>query len=208
MVSRWLRAATLTLCGLVAACATSPNTRYYHLQPIGAAGEDVQTRVLGLGPIGFPDYLKRPQIVTQTQGSEVVLAEFDLWAEPLENAFVRVLASNLDGLLSGTAVTEFPFAGSLVDVDYRMPCRVVRFDVDGRGAATLEVQWLATSGEGEVLVEARRTTVTAQATDPTSYASIVAAQNETLNTLSREMAALLEPAMGPAPTARTSDSGG
>jgi uncharacterized lipoprotein YmbA len=50
---------------------------------------------IGLGPIAFPKYLDRPQIVTRTSPYELNFAEFERWSEPLDTNFSRILAENL-----------------------------------------------------------------------------------------------------------------
>ena len=175
--------------GLLSACGTSPPVRYYGLEPMAMppAGELALVTV-GIGPIRFPDYLKQPQIVTRTQGARLEIAEFDRWAEPLESAFPRTLALNLDGLLDGVMVIEYPFARAFVEADYRIIGQVVRFEVDDAGAAVLDVQWGMTRGDGEPVAKARRSRYRSAASDPGDYDSLVAALNETVTELSREMA--------------------
>ena len=50
---------------------------------------------IGIGPIRFPAYLDREQIVTRTAQNRLDISENDRWAEPLEENFTRVLSQNL-----------------------------------------------------------------------------------------------------------------
>lgn len=180
---------------LAASCASSPPVRYYGLEPmesteIHAKGE----KMIGLGPFTFPEYLNRPQIVTRTPGAELKLAEFDRWAEPIEDAFLRTVVTNVDAQLDSVIVVRFPY-GSMVQVDYRLVGRVMRFDVDQTGTAVLNVQWGAATSQGEPILDPRRSTFTARAANRDSYDSIVTALNETVEAFSRDVADALRAAL-------------
>ena len=47
---------------------------------------------LGIGPIKFPGYLDRQEIITRRGENRFMMSEHDRWAEPLEENFTRVLA--------------------------------------------------------------------------------------------------------------------
>lgn len=180
---------------LIASCASSPPVRYYGLEPIDSTRTYAKgQKTIGLGPLAFPEYLNRPQIVTRTPGAELKLAEFDRWAEPIEDAFLRTLVTNVDALLDSAVLVRFPYS-SLVKIDYRIAGRVTRFDVDETGTAVLNVQWGAKAAEGEDIVVVRRSTFTARAANRDSYDSIVIALNETVEAFSREIAEELRAAL-------------
>lgn len=185
-------AATACFVMLLVACASSPPVQFYALDSvprnIGAEGGGA---TIGLGPINFPDYLKRPQIVTRTAGSELIIDEFQRWAEPVDRSFNRVLASNVDDMLDSAVVVLFPYNMNF-RIDIRVVGRVFRFDTDSSGLAVLDVQWGAGDGKNNTLVEPRRTHYEARASDPQDYDAIVIALNETLDAFSRDMAAALE----------------
>jgi uncharacterized lipoprotein YmbA len=177
---------------LLSACASSPPVRFYALDSvprnIGAEGGGIN---IGLGPMAFPDYLKRPQIVKRTAGSEMIIAEFDRWAEPVDRSFKRILASNVDDMLEDAVVVVFPYNANF-RIDIRVIGRVFRFDTNAAGLAVLDVQWTAGDGKGQSFVEVRRSRYEATAADPQDYDAIVIALNETLNAFSRDVATELE----------------
>ncbi len=173
---------------LNASCASSPPVRYYGLESIDSTYIQAKgQKTIGLGPFAFPEYLKRPQIVTRTPGAELKVAEFDRWAEPIEDAFLRTVVTDVDTLLDSASVVSFPYS-SVIQVEYRVIGRVTRFDVDETGTAVLNVQWGAGTPEGEPLVGVRRSTFTARVANRDSYDSIVTALNETVEALSRDIA--------------------
>src|SRR5438093_13078405 len=55
---------------------------------------------LGIGPIKFPGYLDRQEIVVRSGQNRFEVSEIDLWAEPLQENFSRVLSENLAMLLN------------------------------------------------------------------------------------------------------------
>src|SRR5260370_40412935 len=64
-----------------------------------AAANGTSDLVIGIGPIGFPDYLRRPKGVTRTTPTTVALSDFDRRAEPLVRAFSPWLCEGLSRLL-------------------------------------------------------------------------------------------------------------
>ena len=183
---------------LAGACGSSPPVRYYSLDPLPGTKPDVaKPYSMGLGPIVFPEYLRRPQIVTRTVGAEIKFADFDRWSGPLAGSFQRILVQNLDQLLDEWTVVEFPY-GTLWDPQFRFQGRVTRFDTDETGLAVLNVQWGVRDLETEqMLVRIRRDEYTAQAADPGDYDSIVRALNATVEDFSRTAAVAISEQMGP-----------
>ena len=178
---------------LLGACASSPDVRFYTLDTMPAvAGVKTTSKTIGLGPLRMPDYLKRPQIVTQESGNQLAIAEYDRWAEPVERVFARTLAINVDSLLNSAIVAQFPY-NAMVEPDIRVVGRVQRFDTDETGTAILDVQWGAGDGKGGNLIAPRRGIYKAIATDPKDYGSIVRALSQTVELLSKDMAAALSP---------------
>src|SRR3954468_11900896 len=82
----------------------SPPTRLYVLTALaeadGSQGVAATSGLaLAVGPVGLPEYVDRPQIVTGDSGNELQQAFFEQWAEPLTSNLTRVLANNLSLLL-------------------------------------------------------------------------------------------------------------
>jgi uncharacterized lipoprotein YmbA len=179
----------LLLISMLAACGSSPPVRFYTLEPIpGTTSTTNVESTIGVGPMRFPEYLSRPQIVSTGAGGEVVVAEFDRWAGSAEAAFQRTFALNLNTLLENVMVIQYPFGGGLVSPDYRVIAQIARFGTDAAGTATLDVSWAMVDAEGEDYIAARRSVFTAQSESDVSYQARVSAMNETLRDFSRELA--------------------
>ena len=89
----------LSLCFLLSACVfgTSPEAKFYTLSSLGgkAVSNEYQSFV-GVNRIRLPKYIDRPQIVTQkSNSSEVVISEYNRWADSLSVLVTRTLTEDL-----------------------------------------------------------------------------------------------------------------
>lgn len=176
-------------------CARSKPTRFYILTPSPSSeptsNEPLSAKqlVLRVGPIDFPEYLDRPQIVSRTKGNRLKLAEFDRWAEPLRQTFARALTENLSGALATERVVFLPWKGD-GPVDYRITIEVLRFDCSPGGEASLIVRWTLFGPDGTELEAPRRSRIMAS-TRQTGYEGVADAMSEAVGTLSREVVAAI-----------------
>jgi hypothetical protein len=180
--------AALMFLGVVGCASTEP-ARFYTLSPLPGtqAPAAKPCLTLGLGPVNLPQYLDRPQIVTQTSAHEMKLGDFDQWAEPLEKTFARTLGENLSAFLCVEAVLEYPWKGS-ERVDYQVTVTVGRFHGMPDNSALLQAQWTVAKGDSEKTVAKRQSSIRIPV-DGSGYAALVAAQSRALEKLSGEIAA-------------------
>ena len=177
---------------LIAGCGSSPPVRYFSLDPVyesAGGGGDVQS-IVGVGQLRTPNFLFRSQMVTRSNGGELIVHDFRRWSEPLDQAIHRVVAANVDGLLDDVTVVAFPYE-SHVRTDRRVFGNVERFDVDTAGVAVLVVQWGIVDSDGNTLVLPHRARYDAPvgADDP---AASVAALNRVLAAFSKDVAGELD----------------
>lgn len=175
------------LSGCLPGAKTDPS-RFYLLRST-AMGEPVlggRKVSVGVGPVALPQYLDRPQIVTQTAGNQLNVSEFNRWAEPLTDNFSRVMANNLGLLLGTDQVFAFPWGGS-VAIDYQVKVEVTRFVGQLGGESSLVVRWSVLGDRGRKVLLSRRSQLSAGASGA-GYDSLVMAMNQTLTDLSREVA--------------------
>src|SRR5215469_9605022 len=95
---------------------------------------------LGLGPIRFPDYLDRLEVVTRIDETRIAISETDRWAAPLDSAFARVLAQDLSARVLNSHVALYPWYRDHKP-DFQIVVDVQRFDVTIRGLANLQASW-------------------------------------------------------------------
>ena len=138
---------------IVAACGSSPPVRYYSLEAIDARydGEVEVVAGLGVGPLRMPEYLAKTKIVTRRGGAEMIVDDFNRWAEPVEDEVHRIVAANLDGLLEDTVVVAFPYR-HYSDMRGRVVGRIDRFDADQDGRVVLLVQWGIVTDDSDFVV--------------------------------------------------------
>ena len=65
---------------------------------------------LGIGPIKFPSYLDRQEMVVRSAQNRFDVSEHDRWAEPLQENFSRVLSENLALLLDTDLIIIYPWS--------------------------------------------------------------------------------------------------
>jgi uncharacterized lipoprotein YmbA len=173
-------------------CTSSPSSRFYVLGSISTKVPEVSTASearclsIGIGPIKMPAYLDQPQIVTRGSESELRMAEFDRWAEPLRQNFTRVLSQNLSTQLCTKTVVVFPWRGA-IPIDYHIQIDVDRFDGSLGGDVFLEAWWMVFNGESKGLLLSKKSSFI-EAVDGRDYKSLISAQSRVLGHFSREIA--------------------
>jgi len=125
--------------------ATDP-TRYFSLASVAAPMVNGQGASVLVGPLELPEYLNRPQLVTRGAGSELELAPFARWAEPLSDSITRRLASQLRVQLNRQEVHAFPSL-TVGTTDWRIVGVISRFEADSAGSAELQITWGIEDGE-------------------------------------------------------------
>lgn len=173
-------------------CGTSQPSHFYLLRALspssvsGLSDTKASSLSFGLGPVTLPKYLDRPQIVIQSGGHEVELAEFHKWAEPLSENVSQVLAENLSVMLSTDRIEQFPWRRT-TPVDYQIVVDVLQFDGTRDGEAVMSARWSLLGGDEQTVFTTRKTHVTHHPTSQ-NFESLVEAMSQNLEDLSREIA--------------------
>ncbi len=191
---------TLVLTALVlTGCAATPPSNFYTLRPLpGAVGRTAEPASgsigigigIGLGPVNFPSFLDRPQIVSRDVGGRLILDEFNRWGGTLQDDFLRVFGENLAWLLGTSRVLVFP-TEVRAPLDYRITADVLAFEGTGGGEAVLKVRWAVLDPRLEQRLAARETSVRRSVGAPGDPAAVVAAMSAALGAFSEEVAAVL-----------------
>ena len=147
--------------------------------------DEVNGLALGIGPIRFPAYLDREQIVTRAGQNRLHISENDRWAEPLEENFTRVLSRNLGMLLGGARVIRYPWHTSQ-RLTYQIRMEVLRFESNTR-EVELVAGWALIDLSNKTSLVSKESRIARQ-TGTKSVEASVAALSETLGDLSREIA--------------------
>jgi uncharacterized protein len=169
-------------------------SRFYALTSLPRAAQRAQDAAganelaLGIGPVKFPGYLDRQEIVTRVSQNRFAVAENDRWAEPLEENFSRVLSQNLSILLQTDRMVAYPWERNQRPT-YQVQVEVLRFDPNAEHIAELWARWIVLDDAKKSLV-VKESYLSQQARDKSTEGS-VAAMSEVVSELSKEIAAAI-----------------
>ncbi len=177
---------------------TEEPIRFYALRslaegPFGELSPQAGGLTLGVSPVRVPAYLQRPQIVTRRGENELLLGEFDRWAEPLEEGLGRVVADNLAALMPQVRVVGHPWRGSAAP-DYRLVLELRRLEGGADGAVELEARWALLADDGREVGRGRF--AGSQKVGGAGYGEMVEGMSRAVADLSREMAQGLAAVIG------------
>ena len=189
-LSYWCLALALSGCAIL---REAPATRFYVLTPLtdsDAASQpldDAQRRLsVGLAPVAIPQYLDRPQMVSRAGANELILADFDQWAEPLPDSVTQVLAENLTRLLAPHGIEVLPETRASRSA-YQLGVAMLRFERDADGACVLQARWTLTQ-EDEPTARVQNAFDVRMPVEAPGYEAIAAAMSRALGALSRDIA--------------------
>lgn len=165
-------------------------TQYFILTPTAPSSSTTAstastTRLsIGVGPIRFPGYLKRPEVVARTTSNRLIVSDQKRWAEPLERGFESVLSQNLSQILGTERITNYPWYAD-AHIDYQVEVWVERFEAAADGRSWLTAVWTIKDGQGrELAIGHSLTTAPVQSGD--TAGSVALSQN--LGEMSRQIA--------------------
>jgi uncharacterized protein len=185
----------LWVCAAAACNPLAPQpdrTQYFVLSPAAQSGSaavsapSTSQLSLGVGPIRFPDYLKRPGVVTRASSDRLLISDEKRWGEPLDRNFENVLSQNLSQILGTDRIRMYPWYSD-VHVDYQVEVRVERFEASDDGRSQLTAVWTITDGQdGHELASGQSS---ASAPVQSGDAAGSAALSQDLSEMSRQIAA-------------------
>jgi len=181
------------LWGLLAVVAVTgcsgTQPRLFVLTPIPAGNGPARgrgNRAISVQPVTMPDYLDRPEIVSYASTNELSASRDDQWAERLPTNITRVLAENLSVLLGTDRVQVMPSRRG-DRTDYEVSVAFDRFSRAASGQCVLDAQWAILDGATQKTLARDRTRIATPVADG-GYPALVAAMNENLTALSRDIA--------------------
>lgn len=176
---------------LLSACVTgtTPTQTFYTLSSASAVDAPSPVRsttALAVGPVDFPDYLDRPQIITRAGGQRLTMDEFHRWAGSLQEDTTRVLVQNLSEQLQTDQVFIYPNRLAIRPT-HRVALNVRQFDGELNGEVVLDVAWSLLEGHSNRILDngQRRYRVNVSRADYDAYVSALSAA---LTALSRDIA--------------------
>lgn len=186
-------AVLLLVCLTLDGCATAPSSFYTLSSTLPAAERSASLSdkglAVGIGPVRFPVFLDRPQIVSRTGENRLLVDEFHRWGGSLDDDFLRVLGENLAQLLGTSRILVEP-AEAHYALDYRVVADVLSFEGEPGGDAVFRIRWGVLDASMEQAVIVRENTYRSRAANETPEA-MIAALSEALSVFSRDLAGQL-----------------
>ena len=179
------------LAALGTGCAVKDTSRYYALgafqAPPAAAGAAAGSSLtIGIGPIGIPGYLDRPQLVTRDASDNLEIWPYHRWAEALDLGIAEALANDLSARVPGDRLAIFPWRGALArTIDYQVVVAVVRFEGSRGRTVTLDARWRLLTRDGKEVMFKR--TIVTEPVAGEDMPALVAAMNRSISGLGREV---------------------
>jgi uncharacterized protein len=191
-VSGWVVAAVVVI---LAGCATSPPSTFYTLTAMrempGLGGPSRAGLGVGLGPVQFPQFLDRPEVVTRDAGNRLAIDDFHRWGGTLQDDFLRVWAENVSSLLESTTVFVVP-SDVRYPLDFRVTANVLAFEGTFDGAAVLRARWAVLDHQTDEVLRVEETAYRRPLAEPRDEGALIAAMSAVLGDFSRDVAATLQ----------------
>ena len=174
---------------MAAGCASAPS-RFYTLNAT-ATGEGASQAnfAVVVRPVTIPAEVDRPQFTIQMTQNQVVVDEFNRWAEPLNSSIARVVAADLATLLGTPRVTSVPLAG--FTPDYRVTIDIQKFVSEPGKMVRIDALWVVGKASGDTL---SGHTVAGESVTDGSYDALAAAHSRALAKVSADIAAVIRTA--------------
>ena len=136
-------AAALAATLLLAACSSTPPTRYYTLEaPPVPVAHNAAFRIEVL-PVDVPEQVSRPQIVLRIAPGRLQSIETQRWIAPLDDELREALSGQLSARLGADDVSGLPAPppDSHPSPVYRIKLKVERFDSTIGASAHIAALW-------------------------------------------------------------------
>jgi hypothetical protein len=191
LVPRAAAIAALVVIAAATGCLGAPQPKFYTLSAASGAdpGAPVASRPdLGLivGPLEFPRYLDRPELVSRDGSHQLVIADAHRWGGSMTSDVLRSVADDLARLLGTARVVAYPSEARFA-ANYRVLLDVHEFEGVLGAKVTLRVRWtIAAVKDGRAVVVEE--SVFEQPTASASYEDLVAAESAALRAMTREIA--------------------
>jgi hypothetical protein len=145
-----MRAASglLTLLLLASACGSSPQTRFFALEPVptSAPPRPASGPPIYVSAVHIPPTLDRLELVTLGNDGAVDIRQEERWAAPLDQMSRLVLARDLaerlpEGMIEASDTAKAVGGGRSLVVDLQ------EFDADATGRVTLDGEWTLSAAD-------------------------------------------------------------
>lgn len=181
---------TSILSGCLSA-GSSPDSRFYMLKSMGQ-GEVNKTFNLPagvitlIGPVDIPQYLDRPQMVTENDQGMISIAQFDRWGDALDLEISRQIIRNLNLLIPGATFETFP-CNFAIPLNYQVIIEIQQLKCNLKKDLVLVAQWSIIDTNTKKMVFTKRSDLVQQI-NPQNYSGLADALSKAVASLSNEIA--------------------
>lgn len=181
----------VTLIISLAACSKTPAPRFYTLSPLAEVQRDAlgdSKIIIGIARVEVSPYLDRSEIITRSSATQIQLAQYDRWAEPLEDIVAMTVSENISRLQPSLQTITHPWPEA--DVDYMLAIKIKRLDSDTTGNIRLDASWGIIDQKERSMIAIHESSIRRTGTSA-DYDSITTQMSQALLELSEEIATVL-----------------
>jgi len=132
-----MKRAALFLVLFLAACGVSPEPDYYDLAKVNGTPLPGVALSIKIQRPSLPDYLDRPDIVSEENAYRYRIDEMRRWAEPLDRMFERILTEDLRQRLPDSRILPESDTGT-TNLRYVVETDIEQFNTIGKDEASLK----------------------------------------------------------------------
>ena len=173
----------------------SPAPRFHTLRSIDSVAESKKFNlasklIIGIGPVGVPEYQNRPQIVTRDKDGLLNFAQFERWGEALDSSLARLILENLTVMIPQAEFQMFPCDFS-IPLDYQVIVSLVQLESQLDKEIFFAAQWTIIDSRAKKMLSTKRFQIR-QEIDPHTYVGLAQALSQAVISLSAEIGENLE----------------
>ena len=145
---RYLLLALLLLCTSCIQIGSDPQPMHYYLlesMPEIANSYSNKALTIDLELVDFPDYLDRPQIVTNNGDNAIKFTDSERWAEPVQDNLMRIIRENLALTIPASNISVSPWESSS-DNATKVKLVVNSFLGTLDGHTRIDIRWVIDDG--------------------------------------------------------------
>lgn len=183
----------LSLLIIINGCGSSASNFYMltpvnNYQPAEQSADDGIS--IGISTIEFPDYLRRPQIVTYKKNNEIYFDEFNRWAESLEDNFTNVLLENLSYMIPTNNIYMFMWPEEETAI-MQIIIKVDQFGLVSDSTVVLNARWSVSPENNKMFLTTEKANYQEKITS-TDYNQVVAAMSKLTSDFSKDLASAIK----------------
>lgn len=191
---RWMFLLSLIFTLAAGGCVSipvSPGPRFYTLRTqdeseVPQKFNIAQDIIIGVGPVRIPEYLNRPQIVTQDAKKMLTFAQFDRWGESLDIALTRLIGADLSVALPQANLNIYPW-NLAIPVKYQVFADVIQLESELQKDLFFVVQWSLIDAQNNKMLFMKRSEFR-KPVIPQNYSGLVETLSSACASLSSEIA--------------------